>query len=82
MMVYYHVGPGAGAPVPAGRPARSRRRSRAGIALLLAMANLFYRDVKYLFEVVITVWMFATSVLYPVEPRERQGWACSCGSIR
>jgi ABC-type polysaccharide/polyol phosphate export permease len=31
------------------------------------MANLFYRDVKYLFEIVITVWMFATSVVYPVE---------------
>jgi ABC-type polysaccharide/polyol phosphate export permease len=36
----------------------------AGVALLLAMANLFYRDVKYLFEVVITVAMFATAVLY------------------
>ena len=36
------------------------------IALLLSMANLFYRDVKYLFEVIISVWMFATSVLYPV----------------
>jgi ABC-type polysaccharide/polyol phosphate export permease len=35
--------------------------------LLLAMGNLFYRDVKYLFEVAITMWMFATSVLYPVE---------------
>jgi ABC-type polysaccharide/polyol phosphate export permease len=39
----------------------------AAIALFLAMANLFYRDVKYLFEVLITVWMFATSVLYPIE---------------
>lgn len=39
----------------------------AGIALLLSMANLFYRDVKYLFEVVVTVWMFATSVVYPAE---------------
>jgi ABC-type polysaccharide/polyol phosphate export permease len=39
----------------------------AGIALLLAMSNLFYRDIKYLFEVVITVWMFATSVVYPLE---------------
>ncbi len=39
----------------------------AAVALLLSMANLFYRDVKYLFEVIITVWMFATSVLYPVE---------------
>jgi lipopolysaccharide transport system permease protein len=39
----------------------------AGIALLLAMANLFYRDVKYLFEVVITAWMFGTAVLYPFD---------------
>jgi ABC-type polysaccharide/polyol phosphate export permease len=38
----------------------------AGIALLLAMANLFYRDVKYLFEIGLTIWMFSTSVLYPV----------------
>lgn len=38
----------------------------AGVALIVSMANLFYRDVKYLFEVAITVWMFATSVVYPV----------------
>jgi homopolymeric O-antigen transport system permease protein len=37
------------------------------LALLLSMGNLFYRDVKYLFEVVVTVWMFATSVIYPVD---------------
>jgi len=37
------------------------------IALVLSMANLFYRDVKYLFEIVITVWMFATSVVYPID---------------
>jgi lipopolysaccharide transport system permease protein len=37
------------------------------VALLLSMANLFYRDVKYLFEIVITLWMFATSVVYPIE---------------
>jgi lipopolysaccharide transport system permease protein len=37
------------------------------VALLLAMANLFYRDVKYLFEVVIVVWMFTTSVVYPLD---------------
>jgi ABC-type polysaccharide/polyol phosphate export permease len=45
----------------------------SAVALLLAMANLFYRDVKYLFEVVITVWMFSTSVLYPVD--RVTGWA-------
>jgi lipopolysaccharide transport system permease protein len=38
-----------------------------GIALLLAMANLFYRDVKYLFEVAVTAWMFATAVVYPLD---------------
>jgi lipopolysaccharide transport system permease protein len=35
-------------------------------ALAISMANLFYRDVKYLFEIVIAVWMFATSVVYPI----------------
>jgi homopolymeric O-antigen transport system permease protein len=38
----------------------------AAVALFLAMSNLFYRDVKYLFEVLITVWMFATAVVYPL----------------
>ncbi|MBI5709219.1 MAG: ABC transporter permease [Candidatus Eisenbacteria bacterium] len=39
----------------------------AGVTLLLAMGNLFFRDVKYLLEILITLWMFATSVVYPVE---------------
>jgi lipopolysaccharide transport system permease protein len=39
----------------------------AGVALIISMANLFFRDVKYLFEVAITVWMFATSVVYPAD---------------
>jgi homopolymeric O-antigen transport system permease protein len=39
----------------------------AAVGLLLAMANLFYRDVKYLIELVLTIWMFLSSVLYPVE---------------
>ena len=38
-----------------------------GVALLVAMANLFYRDVKYLFEVALSIWMFASSVVYPVD---------------
>lgn len=37
------------------------------LSMLLAMGNLFYRDVKYLFEVVISVWMFASSVVYPAD---------------
>jgi lipopolysaccharide transport system permease protein len=43
-----------------------------GVALTLAMANLFFRDVKYLFEVSITMLMFATAVLYPTASVE--GW--------
>jgi ABC-2 type transport system permease protein/lipopolysaccharide transport system permease protein len=39
----------------------------AGIGLVISMANLFLRDVKYLFEMVLTVGMFATSVVYPVQ---------------
>jgi ABC-type polysaccharide/polyol phosphate export permease len=39
----------------------------AGLALLVAMAHLFYADVKYVFEVVLTMWMFATAVVYPVD---------------
>jgi ABC-type polysaccharide/polyol phosphate export permease len=37
-----------------------------GMALLISMGNLFFRDVKYLFEIFLTVWMFGTSVLFPV----------------
>jgi ABC-type polysaccharide/polyol phosphate export permease len=39
----------------------------AGLALLVSMAHLFYTDVKHIFELVLTVWMFATAVLYPVD---------------
>jgi lipopolysaccharide transport system permease protein len=37
------------------------------VAMVIAMANLFYRDVKYLIELFITLWMFATCVVYPIE---------------
>jgi lipopolysaccharide transport system permease protein len=37
------------------------------VSLVLSMANVFYRDVKYLVEALITLWMFATSVVYPID---------------
>lgn len=66
LMVYYHVGIG---PAILFLPVVLvvHIAFTCGIALFLAMGNLFYRDVKYLFEILITVWMFATSVVYPVE---------------
>ena len=37
-----------------------------GLALVLAAANLLWHDVRYVFDVGITLWMFASSVLYPI----------------
>src|SRR4029450_6585133 len=37
-----------------------------GLALLLSAANLFFRDVKYLVEVVLTFAIFFTPVFYSV----------------
>jgi lipopolysaccharide transport system permease protein len=37
-----------------------------GLGLWLALANLWYRDVKYLFAVGVQMWMFLTNVLYPL----------------
>jgi ABC-type polysaccharide/polyol phosphate export permease len=66
LMIYYHV---AVSPLIALLPLVLVIQIcfTCAMALLLSMANLFYRDVKYLFEIAITVWMFATSVVYPVD---------------
>jgi len=39
----------------------------AGCALLLSMGAVFFQDVEYLFKMVILVWMFGSSVIYPIE---------------
>lgn len=38
----------------------------SGLALLLSMANLYFRDVKYILEAILTVGVFATAVYYPL----------------
>lgn len=37
------------------------------IALLLSSLNLFYRDVQYLFNLVLTLWFYLTPIIYAVE---------------
>ncbi len=37
-----------------------------GIVLLLSAFNLFYRDVQYLANLVLMVWMYLTPVVYPL----------------
>jgi len=39
----------------------------AGISFFLSMGNLFYRDVRMVYEVIVMLWMFATNVIYPLE---------------
>ncbi|MFQ5590654.1 MAG: ABC transporter permease [Phycisphaerae bacterium] len=37
-----------------------------GIGLLLAMGNLFYRDVRHVFSMAIQLWMFISAVVVPI----------------
>jgi ABC-type polysaccharide/polyol phosphate export permease len=66
MMLYYHVGI---TPAILAVPVVLAVEAifTCAVALVLAMANLFYRDVKYVLEVVIMIWMFATSIVYPID---------------
>jgi ABC-type polysaccharide/polyol phosphate export permease len=45
-----------------------------GLGMLLAMGNLFYRDVRQVSGVAIQLWMFVTCVLYPL-PRDGSWFA-------
>ena len=45
-----------------------------GLAMLIAGANLLYRDVQYVLQVAVTVWMFASSVVYPLPRQGMLGW--------
>jgi ABC-2 type transport system permease protein/lipopolysaccharide transport system permease protein len=66
LLLYYHVAPGV-AVVLLPAVVAVQAAFTAAVALFLAMANLFFRDVKYLFEVILTVWMFASATVYPVD---------------
>ena len=45
-----------------------------GLGMVLAMANLFYRDVRQVFSVVIQLWMFVSAVVVPL-PQDDSFWA-------
>lgn len=38
-----------------------------GVGFSLAMGNLFFRDVRYVYSVIISLWMFGSSVIYPMK---------------
>ena len=66
LMIYYQVAP-TGAILALPWVLTVHILITLAISLLLAMGNLFYRDVKYIFELVLTIWMFLSAVLYPVK---------------
>ena len=37
-----------------------------GLNLILSALNLFFRDVGHLWGVFVTVWMYATPIIYPI----------------
>lgn len=38
-----------------------------GLGLVLASANVFFRDTKHLYGVFLTLWMYLTPLFYPIE---------------
>ncbi len=46
-----------------------------GLGLFLAQANVFFRDIQYIYNAVTTAWMYLTPIFYPVESiNERLLW--------
>ena len=39
----------------------------AGLSLLLSSLNVFFRDIEHFLGIVLTVWFFATPIIYPRE---------------
>ncbi len=39
----------------------------AALSLLISSFNLFYRDIQYLLNLIVSLWFYLTPVIYPVE---------------
>ncbi|MCR5217745.1 ABC transporter permease [Treponema sp.] len=37
-----------------------------GVGLFLAQANVFFRDIQYIWKVIITIWLYITPIFYPL----------------
>ena len=38
-----------------------------GLGLFLAQANVFFRDVEFIYSALLTAWMYLTPIFYPIE---------------
>lgn len=47
-----------------------------GLGMFLAQANVFFRDIQYIYSVITTAWMYLTPIFYPLESLpENLQWA-------
>lgn len=45
----------------------------SGVCLFLSAANVFFRDIEHLYSVLLTVWMYLTPIIYPIEIFDGEG---------
>lgn len=38
-----------------------------GVGMILSTLNVFFRDTQHLYSVVLTIWMYSTPILYPID---------------
>lgn len=38
-----------------------------GLSMFLAQANVFFKDVQYIYHAIVTAWMYLTPIFYPIE---------------
>lgn len=39
----------------------------SGISLILSALQVFMRDIQHLYSVIVTIWMYSTPILYPID---------------
>ena len=39
----------------------------AGVGLLFAIANVYFRDTQYLLSIILQLWIYLTPIIYPIE---------------
>lgn len=47
----------------------------AGLALMLAVANVHFRDTQYFVSILMQIWMYLTPIIYPISLVEQQSVA-------
>ena len=43
-----------------------------GLGLFLAQAAVFFRDIQYIYNVLLTAWMYLTPIFYPISSLPKQ----------